>query len=87
MDVLANRVAAKVSHQWMEVAWQLKLENGDIQRIEKNRQDVFDRFMAVINKWKETLSRPFTWDTLVAVLKSDSVKETRLASELQREFC
>ena len=87
MSVLANRVAAKVPHQWMKVAWQLELDNGDIQTIQKNQQDVFDKFMAVINKWKETLSRPFTWDTIVTVLKSDSVKETRLASELEREFC
>ena len=84
ISVLANRVAAKIPDKWKKVALQLELSVGVIQR---DQQDSFDQFMVVMYEWKDSLSRPFTWDTIVAVLKSDSVNETRLASELQREFC
>ena len=87
ISVLANCVAAKIRDKWKKVALQLELSVGVIRAIQRDQQDSFDQFMVVMYEWKDSLSRPFTWDTIVAVLKSDSVNETRLASELQREFC
>ena len=87
MSVLANRVAAVVPHQWKKVAVQLELGRGEIKAIQKDEDDSFDRFMAVMDKWKTSLSKPFTWATLVTALRSPSVNEHGLADELNREFC
>ena len=87
MSVLANRVAAVIPDKWKKVAVQLELSRGEIRAIQKDEDDSFDRFMAVMDHWKQSLSKPFTWATLVSALQSPSVNETRLADELNREFC
>jgi hypothetical protein len=87
MSVLANRVAAVVPDKWKKVAVQLELSRGEIKAIQKDEDDSFDRFMAVMDHWKQSLSKPFTWATLVSALQSPSVNETRLADELKHEFC
>ena len=87
MSVLANRVAAVIPDKWKKVAVQLELSRGEIRAIQKDEDDSFDRFMAVMDHWKQSLSKPFTWATLVSALQSLSVNETRLADELNREFC
>ena len=87
MSVLANRVAAVIPDKWKKVAVQLELPRGDIKAIQKDEDDCFDRFTAVLDQWKTSLSKPFTWATLIAALRSPSVKETVLADELNQEFC
>ena len=87
MSVLANRVAAVIPSKWMEVAFQLEIDIGAIDAIENDKHKSFHKFMAVMNHWKQSLSKPFTWATLVAALQSRSVGETRLAEELRKEFC
>ena len=87
MSVLANRVAAVIPHQWKKVAVQLELTRGEIKAIQKDEDESFDQFMAVMYQWKQSLHRPFTWATLVSALKSPSVYEIRLANELHRKFC
>ena len=88
ISVLANRVAAVIPDKWKKVAVQLELSHGDIMVIEKKTDDdIIDRFVAVMYHWKQSLSKPFTWATLVSALQSPSVNETRLADALNREFC
>ena len=87
MSVLANRVAAVIPDKWKKVAIQLELKEGVIRAIQKDEDDSFDRFMAVMYKWEQTLSKPFTWATLVSALQSPSVNEISLAEELNCEFC
>ena len=87
MSVLANQVAAVIPDKWKKVAVQLELSRGDIRAIQKDEDDSSDRFMAVMDHWKQSLSKPFTWATLVSALRSPYVNETRLADELNRKFC
>ena len=87
MSVLANRVAAVIPDKWKKVAIQLELKDGVIRAIQKDEDDSFDRFMAVMYKWEQTLSKPFTWATFVSALQSPSVNGISLADELNCEFC
>ena len=87
MSSLANRVGAAIPDKWKKVAFQLALDRGVIKAIEHDEHECFYRFMAVMYHWKQSLSKPFTWATLVAALQSRSVGETRLAEELRKEFC
>ena len=87
MSDLANRVAAVIPSKWIDVAFQLEIDMGAIDAIENDRRKCSHKFMAVMNHWKQSLSKPFTWATLVAALQSRSVGETRLAEELCRDFC
>ena len=87
MRDLANHVAAVIPHKWKMVAIQLDVDMGAINRIESNKCDCLDRFMAVFDHWKQSSSEPYTWKSLVTALKSRGVNEVRLAEELQRDFC
>lgn len=86
MSVLANRVATVIPHKWREVAFQLGLRMCDIRAIEMDGRTGFNSFMAVLSLCQDSLSEPFTWNTLVSALRSRSVGELCLADELQQEF-
>ena len=87
MSDLANRVAAVIPDKWNKLAVQLELSRGEIKAIQKDEDDVFEKFMAVLYQWKKTQSKPFTWSTLVSALQSQSVNEVELADQLYQEFC
>ncbi|CAI8028073.1 hypothetical protein GBAR_LOCUS15995 [Geodia barretti] len=87
MRDLANRVAAVIPHKWKEVAIQLDLSRSERKAIEKDEDKSFDCFIAVLEQWKQTANLPYTWKTIVTVLKSASVDETRLAEKLEKDFC
>ena len=84
---LANRVAAIIPHKWKPVAIQLELSRGERKAIEKDEDECFDRFMAVLEQWKQSASHSYTWKTLITALKSASVDEQCLAKQLDRDFC
>ena len=69
------------------MAIQLDISSGDRRAIESNKDKALSRFVAVLEQWKESASQPYTWDTIVTVLKSASVGESRLAEELEKDFC
>ena len=60
---------------------------GDRKAIERDEVKSFDRFMAVLEQWKQSASLPYTWESIVTVLKSASVDEPILAAELAKDFC
>ena len=87
MRDLANRVAAVIPHKWKKVAIQLDLSRSERKAIGKDEDKSFDCFIAVLEQWKQTANLPYTWKTIVTVLKSASVDEARLAEELEKDFC
>ena len=69
------------------MAVQLELSEGDIKSIQEDENKVSNRFNAVMERWKQSLTKPFTWETLINALRSPSVNEIGLANELNCEFC
>ena len=84
---LANHVAVVIPTKWRPVAIQLGLTMEEIRTIQKDEDDSFARFMAVLDSWQRSLRKPYTWNTLVTALKSASVDELKLAERLQQQFC
>ena len=87
MSDLADRVAAIIPDKWKSVAIQLQIGMGAINAVFRDEHNSFDRFMSILDMWERSSSLPFTWNTLVNVLKSPSVNEKVLAKELERVFC
>ena len=69
------------------MAIQLELSRGERKAIEKDEDDCSARFVAVLEQWKQSASQPYTWKTIVTVLKSAFVDEPKLAEELEKDFC
>ena len=80
---LMNELAARIPHKWREVG---------IQLIKEEKLNCFTspeplhNFSSVFTTWKSETSSPYKWSTLIDVLKSPSVDETRLAEELMNKL-
>ena len=85
---LMNEVAAKAPpSRWKAFAAQLGLNYECIRRIQnENAGNISDTFMAVFYEWSIQQTTPYTWETVISALSSDSLKELRLAKALSERF-
>lgn len=81
-----NDVAAVVSVSWKNIAIQLELNVADIAHVEEESRKVVDCLREVFILWKRKVTRPYTWATMIAVLKSGSVAENRIANKLEMKY-
>lgn len=80
-------VAAAVLVSWKNIAIQLGLNAADIAHIEEEEgRKVVDCLREVFILWKRKVTRPYTWATMIAVLKSGSVAENHIANELEMKY-
>ena len=59
----------------------LELTHDQLNDIENNHQGISDVFQI----WEDSGKKPFTWQTLLSVLRSPQVNEHKLANELQEQ--
>ena len=83
-----SEVARKISPaSWEVFAIELDLDYDDVIKIKKeNSNNVLVRFMQVFDAWRKKGAPPFTWETVVEVLRCDSLKERRVAKEISDKF-
>ena len=84
MSVLMNKVAAKVSHKWKNLGLQLEIEYDQLETISSKNQDVSLHLADVFQQWKNNTSPPYTWATIIGVLRTDIIQEVQLACELEQ---
>ena len=74
-----------IPNKYEEIGLQLGLTMAEIQAIHPLQQcleDYYKAFNEVFGVWKKRGSPPYTWETLIGVLKTESVGEVSLADEL-----
>ena len=67
----------------------LNIEPGVLQAIQMdvgNGGNCKMFFRAVLIKWAETRSRPYTWQTILDVLSSDFIGHAPLARDIERQL-
>ena len=79
---LMNEVAAAIPSKWKDVGLQLGLEHGVLLGIRDHC------YMEVFTQWKNqnSITHPFTWLTMVQVLRNRAVGEKRLADKIESEL-
>ena len=77
-----NEVASKVSSKWKIISIQLGLTHNDQEYFMASTTDPIQCFTSVFKVWRSRVTKPYTWSTIIEVLKSASVDEVRLAQEL-----
>ena len=81
---LLNRVAAKARDKWKLVAIQLGIEPDYIHSIEINEQSrPISCYSEIFYLWRKSKASPYTWGTIIDVLRAPAVEEERLARELE----
>lgn len=84
---LMNHVAVSLATKWRIVGVQLGLSVAKLDEIEVAYVNDCKRcFSAVFSEWENTASLPYTWSTIIEVLKTPSVEENRLAERLKAQF-
>ena len=82
-----NDVASKIPAMWRVVGIQLVLSTGTLDSIQGENagtpQSHLNSFEKVFSNWKAKPSKPYTWTTIIAVLKAPAVGQVALAEEIQ----
>ena len=78
---LSELVISQLSSKWYKVGLALELTPGQLNDIEGNHQGISDVFQI----WEDSGKKPFTWQTLLSVLRSPDVNEYELANQLQKK--
>jgi len=83
-DLLEELV--KISHKWYDLGVRLELEEGTLKIINSNHpENARHRLSEMLSTWLKAEPRA-TWCTLCAALRSETVDEEELASNLMAKY-
>lgn len=80
---MSIHVIPYLTTKWREIGLALALTPPQLDDIEENNQGLSD----VLQIWEELATRPFTWSTLLSVLRSPILNEYQLADKLENTLC
>ena len=81
---LKELVTSKVVHKWFPIGIGLGMSGEQLEEIRENCNDIPDLCLGtVFYKWEQTIPKPFTWGTLIEILRSEQVGEKLLANDLE----
>ena len=84
---LMNIVAATLPTKWQLVGIQLGLSAAKLNEIEHHHfSDCKHCFGLVFQEWEHQGTSPYTWETVVEVLRQPSVEENRVAEDILALF-
>ena len=90
MADLMNDVASVIPAEWRAVGIQLGLSSDTLDGIKSNNagspKACLNSFEEVISLWKRLGPRPFTWRTIVDVLRTQAIGHTALANQLESTY-
>ena len=83
-DLLEELV--KISHKWYDLGVRLELEEGTLKTIKSNHpENAQHRLSEMLSTWLKAEPRA-TWHTLCAALRSETVDEKELATNLVAKY-
>ena len=82
---LKELVTSKVADKWFPIGIGLGMSGEQLEEIRENSNDIPDRCLGnLFYEWEQNPheNKPFTWGTLLKILRSVKVEEESLANEL-----
>ena len=87
---LMNDVASVIPAKWRAVGIQLGLSADTLDSIQRDNagkpQACLESFEQVLSIWKTHDPKPYTWSTIVDVLRTPAVGQSALAEELCAKY-
>ncbi len=84
---LMNYVAARVPDKWRTIGIQLGLSQADLTCIHtRSDGDSNTCFTEVFTIWERRMDPPYSWKTIIEVLRCECVYELRVAEEIRSKF-
>lgn len=81
---LMNHVAIKILPKWQEFGIALGLALSDLECL--RNLDPQQRFSSIFTKWKEQVTKPYTWLTVIYVLNTPTVGAVNLVQDITGKF-
>ena len=81
---LLNHVAMKILPRWQEFGIALDLAPGGLECL--RTLDPLQRFTSIFTKWKEQVTKPYTWLTVTDALNTPTVGAVNLAQDITSKF-
>ena len=84
MRELLHRVASRATDKWEMIGIELDIEQHQLNTIaQSSHQDAMRCYCKMFKLWQSQANPPFTWSTIVRVLRSSILKENSLAQEIE----
>ena len=86
---LKELVTMKVAHKWFPIGIGLGMSGEQLEETRQNSNSIPDRCLGnLFYEWEQNPceDKPFTWSTLLQVLRSVNVREESLAKKLEEHF-
>ena len=86
---LKELVTSKVAHKWLPIGIGLGMSGEQLEEIRENSNDVPECCLGnLFYEWEQNPreDKPFTWNTLLRVLRSVKVREESFAKNLEEHF-
>ena len=86
---LKELVTLRVAHKWFPIGIGLGISGEQLEEIRENSNDIPDCCLGnLFYEWEQNphKDKPFTWGTLIKVLRSVKVGEKSFANELQEQL-
>ena len=86
---LKELVTLRVAHKWFPIGIGLGMSGEQLEEIRENSNDIPDRCLGnLFYEWEQNPheDKPFTWSTLLKVMRSVKVGEDSFANELQEQL-
>ena len=83
LPYLLDRVASKARDKWDMVGLQLGIEEQQLSTISTEHRDPIRCYSKVFTLWKNKADPPYTWRTIVGVLRAPIVGREDLAIEIE----
>ena len=85
---LKELLTSKVAHKWFPIGVGLGMSGEQLEEIRENSNDIPDHCLGnLFYEWEQNPheDKPFTWGSLLKVLRSGKVGEESLAKKLQEK--
>ena len=87
---LLNDIASTIPAKWRDIGINLGLSSGILDNIQNQNAGKTDAsirsFEQIFSMWKEQSPRPYTWKTIIDVLKTSIVNENDLATRMASKY-
>jgi len=81
-----DKIAAKIPDQWRNIGIGLGLTVPELNCLPSQGLKPMDCFSHIFTMWKERMTLSYSWRKIIQVLKSPSVGQMRLATDLTAEL-
>ena len=71
-----------IASHWYIIGVFLEIENTDLESLQKSNESEVFKLTRVLQLWKDRRSKPFTWDTILEIIKSPPINNQSLVKEI-----